>query len=508
MSHHLSGSPIGNLTISQQEQALLNNKNTINQIAKDMLLLNKVNISSSMDNQSMQESNSNYRQPSRSNGQHQVEVGLSGASYGHPSLRNQFMYDNETVITRLDDIESAILRSTVPIDLNETDVITVNGERGIWANKNEIVNWKGHLPISQYAINDDPNPEIIRKRTEQQLVYHQEVAIRYLRPPTPPAPGEILIQQEGNSLIPPAPPLVIRQQPARPTTPPPLVVREAPPQPPPAVGRKVITISGKKIPPPPRKVIIERLPQLPCKPQSIIIERWLPYKQIKRKVIYAKSNENNDSLVVKPKNIIVQWEPPKVEIKKEFKDLGIVRANPVEYVQRYGSSLKRSIELPTFVKEIKPPAGVILAADTGSSTIYELEGDIYALNLVDLEREGLVEYRYLLKQIESPSNSNISFAISNNNLSTSYASPPYIKNDSNINLNLLNELYKSIDVDSNNTIAMYDAEKLLTRLNSRLGKTISNEEEAKAFVDLADKNIDGRVDFDEFKYLFESQLKN
>ena len=190
-----------------------------------------------------------------------------------------------------------------------------------------------------------------------------------------------------------------------------------------------------------------------------------------------------------------------------------MRANPVEYVQRYGSSLKRSIELPTFVKEIKPPAGVILAADTtGSSTVYELEGDVYALNLVDLEREGLVEYRYLLKQIESPpSHTNISFAIANANnssITNSYVSPPYVKNDSNINLNLLNELYKSIDVDSNNTIALYDAEKLLTRLNSRLGKTQSNEEEAKTFVDLADKNIDGRVDFDEFKYLFESQLKN
>ena len=31
--------------------------------------------------------------------------------------------------------------------------------------------------------------------------------------------------------------------------------------------------------------------------------------------------------------------------------------------------------------------------------MYELEGDVYALNLVDLEREGLVEYRYLLKQV-------------------------------------------------------------------------------------------------------------
>jgi len=46
-------------------------------------------------------------------------------------------------------------------------------------------------------------------------------------------------------LTPPAPPLVIRQQPARPVTPEPLVIREAPPQAPAPVGRKLITISGK-----------------------------------------------------------------------------------------------------------------------------------------------------------------------------------------------------------------------------------------------------------------------
>lgn len=105
----------------------------------------------------------------------------------------------------------------------------------------------------------------------------------------------------------------------------------------------------------------------------MIIERWLPYRQIKRRVIYAKSTNSingkdgsGSAVMVKPKNIIIQWEPPRVHIKKEFKDLGIVRANPVEYVQRYGSTLKRSIELPSFVKEIKPPDGVILAADSGT----------------------------------------------------------------------------------------------------------------------------------------------
>ena len=56
--------------------------------------------------------------------------------------------------------------------------------------------------------------------------------------------------------------MVIRQQPPRPETPAPLIVREAPPRPPAAVGQKVITISGKRLPPPPRKVIIERLDPL------------------------------------------------------------------------------------------------------------------------------------------------------------------------------------------------------------------------------------------------------
>ena len=72
-----------------------------------------------------------------------------------------------------------------------------------------------------------------------------------------------------------------------------------------------ITISGKRVPPPPRKVIIERLAPIPQKPQSVIIERWLPYSQVKRRVIFNKSTDK-DPIVIKPKNIIVQWEAPQV----------------------------------------------------------------------------------------------------------------------------------------------------------------------------------------------------
>lgn len=445
----------------------------------------------------------------------------------------------------LSEVEAAILRSTIPIDVNETEEITVNGEKGIWANKAEITNWRGIVPLSQYVINDDPNPEIVRKRSDQKLLYQQEVAIRYLKPPTPPPPGEILIQQEVNVMEPPAPPLVIRQQPPRPVTPPPLIVREVPPQPPPIIGRKIITISGKKMPPPPRKVIIERLPPLPSKPQSVIIERWLPYRPIKRKVIFQRANETKSpAVVVKPRNIIIQWEAPSVTVKKEFKDLGIVRANPVEYIQRYGTSLKRSIELPTFVKEIKPPEGLTLAADSSSPIMYELEGDLHALSLVDLEREGLVEYRNFLRQIgftdsrinriSNEINSNYNELKNEKNeanneqqvhVNSRQTPPPPLPQQiiqqktadqqsisaasntsaTNSNIEFTNDLLRLLDLDANNTISISDAEKILSRLNARLGRPYGDNE-AKEFFSHISFNFDGRIDFEQFQSVLEQQL--
>lgn len=132
----------------------------------------------------------------------------------------------------------------------------------------------------------------------------------------------------------------------------------------------------------------------------MIIERWLPYSQVKRRVIFQKAN-TNDPVVVKPRNVIIQWEAPQVTIKKEFKDLGVIRANPSEYVARYGTTLKTARELPPFVLEIKPPAGVILAADHQYNSIYELEGDVQALRLIDLDREGLSEYRQLVNRLNA-----------------------------------------------------------------------------------------------------------
>ena len=66
--------------------------------------------------------------------------------------------------------------------------INMNYETSIWT-------------ISDYTINKDENPEIIIKKLQHDtnLEYIQELFIKYLKPPTPPPPGEIIISQKVSS---------------------------------------------------------------------------------------------------------------------------------------------------------------------------------------------------------------------------------------------------------------------------------------------------------------------
>jgi len=224
--------------------------------------------------------------------------------------------------------------------------------------------------------------------------------------------------------------------------------------------------------------------------------------------------------LTKPKNIIVQWDTPKVEIKKEFKDLGVVRANPIEYfillkfyklkrkfydlklkkkqfryVKRFGSSLKKSAELPQFVKEIMPPEGVILADDNDESTHrYVLEGDVYALNYVDLEREGLQEYRSQLKLSRSQT-------MTKTSSQTSQVSSP-----GPLNYSILRELYDSMKIDEENKIAVKDAEKIFIRFMSRLTGSAKSVNQANLnhLFHNADPNL--RIDFEQFRKTFENLI--
>ena len=88
-----------------------------------------------------------------------------------------------------------------------------------------------------------------------------------------------------------------------------------------------------------------------------------------------------------------------MNIKTSFQFLGVIKANPAEYVQRYGSSLKLSKDLPQFVLDIQTPNDLVLAADYQSNRVLELEGQLEAFRYVDLDREGLSEYREQLNRL-------------------------------------------------------------------------------------------------------------
>lgn len=86
---------------------------------------------------------------------------------------------------------------------------------------------------------------------------------------------------------------------------------------------------------------------------SIIVERWLPYKQQKRRVVYQKAPP-----VPAPapqKNLIIQWEGTQARVVKEFRNLGIVKADPSTYVQQYGTQLRTAQGLPDFIKGLPTP---------------------------------------------------------------------------------------------------------------------------------------------------------
>jgi hypothetical protein len=307
----------------------------------------------------------------------------SSESINENKKQRQQTFDQESYYK----LEQAILQAAQPLDIKTTDVFNFNGQNYQWCNKYETDSF------NDYEINKDNKPNLIAKQNKAEIEYEQEIIVRYLRPPTPPTPGDIILKQERNLAATPPPPIVLRQQPERPETPQPLIIRETPPKQPPDIRPKFITLPSKKLPPQPRRVVIERMPPIPAKPQKIIIERWLPYKERKRRVILIKEFENES----KPHNTIIQWEPPKVTHKKIFKDMGIIKTDPIEYVKKYKNSLLTFEKLPDFVKNIEPPKGVKLAAQCTYPDVPLLEGDIDALKQIDLDEYGLSEYKYYLK---------------------------------------------------------------------------------------------------------------
>jgi hypothetical protein len=58
------------------------------------------------------------------------------------------------------------------------------------------------------------------------------------------------------------------------------------------------------------------MPPLPSKPRPVIIEKWLPYKTTTERPILYQRTENNQQIRPAQRNLILQYDPPHVHIKK------------------------------------------------------------------------------------------------------------------------------------------------------------------------------------------------
>lgn len=395
----------------------------------------------------------------------------------------------------LSDIELKILRSTVPLDFENVDQINYNNENFLLLNKTEIQGWRGSTSLDQYVLNNDPDPLIINKKPTNQLSYVQELAVRYLKPPTPKSPSPIVIKQKPNLCTLPAPPLVIRQKPPDPKTPEPLVIREQPPQPPTKSEKKIIIVSGKKLPPPPRKVVIERLPPLPPKPPTIVIERWLPYSDKKRRVIYQRST--SPALIVQdPKNVIVDWDTPEVEIEKKYNFIGVVKADPKEYAKKYENNLIKLENYPEIVEHLKNSEQLFKHQEEYEPP--ELEGDIDALKLIDLEKEGLSHYKNYLNNYCLKSNSSKSLDTNKFLKSLLKCDLSSLKTSRSIQF-FIDQVFESFN--SKRKIGYQDAQNIFFKYSATLGKNF-DDNDFRRLLKYSNIKPSSSFDLNELKKLF------
>ena len=123
----------------------------------------------------------------------------------------------------------------------------------------------------------------------------------------------------------------------------------------------------------------------------------LPYSQQKRKVIFErpqikKTNEEPQ------KNLIIEWDLPKIIVKQTVNWLGVEKQDPEEYRSKYSGSLIKSEDLPNFVKDLDRESGYNKYVNESSNSP-EIEGDLEALKYIDLDAEGLSDYKeYLIRK--------------------------------------------------------------------------------------------------------------
>lgn len=243
------------------------------------------------------------------------------------------------------EIETKILESKRPLQVNEAVTYNLKGKKFVWLNKKECDEWKGSIPLSEYPIDfDEKKAQVVKLKHEQAKDQTRTYKIKYLKPPAPPTPPPIIIRQKPDIPATPAPPLILRELASDSELKEIQHIREKPPILP-VLKEEIILIEGKKLPPQPRRVIVEKIAAVPAK-KVINVDRWLPYEQTKRKIILeAKSLP---PCIEQTENTVYEWEH---EIKETaiIDCLGEEPADPVEYNKKYGTDLKNTNELPQVV---------------------------------------------------------------------------------------------------------------------------------------------------------------
>jgi hypothetical protein len=87
-------------------------------------------------------------------------------------------------------IERILLNAAQPLhSLSTRETIAAAGFSGLYLNKHEVDEWRGPVPIENYPIYDDPDPQVIRKHIEK-VHYEQVCGTRWLNPGPAPHSGK------------------------------------------------------------------------------------------------------------------------------------------------------------------------------------------------------------------------------------------------------------------------------------------------------------------------------
>ena len=114
---------------------------------------------------------------------------------------------------------------------------------------------------------------------------------------------------------------------------------------------------------------------------DIIIERWTPYVYTVKRKINVQRAEAAKAYPA-PRNVIIQYEPVRVRVVRQFQRLGVIQENPTVYFQRWGAQL---LDAQTLLQQARAH-GVV--------------EDIVSINIVSFVCINMFSFSYLFSLLQ------------------------------------------------------------------------------------------------------------